>query len=87
MKVVSDSELVYPHATLGHSPDTKPFECGDNALDSAGLKSENNMMDYQNGVLCAPEAQKRDADEWTVKKLDRSMSLNDLTNNERMSEI
>ncbi|KAK3222778.1 hypothetical protein Dsin_009803 [Dipteronia sinensis] len=81
MKVVSDSEQVYPHATLVHRPDTKPFECGDNAPDSTGLKSENNMMDYQNGVLCASEAQKRDADGWTVKKLDRSMSLNDLTNN------
>ncbi|KAK0574218.1 hypothetical protein LWI29_019895 [Acer saccharum] len=81
MKVVSDSEQVHPHATLGHRPDTKPFECGDNAPDSIGLKSENNMMDYQNGVLCASEAQKRDADGWTVKKLDRSVSLNDLTNN------
>ncbi|KAL5759314.1 hypothetical protein ACOSQ2_018152 [Xanthoceras sorbifolium] len=82
MKFVSDSELVYPQATLGHRPDTKPFECDENGLDSTGLKSENNMTkDYQNGVLCASEANERDPDGWTVEKLDRSMSFNDLTNN------
>lgn len=82
---------MFPHSTLDHKPDSKPFEYHENGLDSTGLKSENNTIkEYQNGVLSASKANEgvaghlpcvtNDEDDWNERKIYRSMSLDNLAN-------
>lgn len=65
MKFVSDSEQAFPHSTLGHKPDSKHFGaiCASNANEGVA----NHLPHVTN-----------DVDGWTVRKLERSTSLNDL---------
>ncbi|KAJ0094635.1 hypothetical protein Patl1_16635 [Pistacia atlantica] len=88
---VSDNEQVFAHSTLDRKSDSKPFDYQDNAVESTRLKSGNSIVkEYQNGVLCASKPSegdadklsymKNDADGWTATKLDHSVNLNDITN-------
>ncbi|XP_041013224.1 uncharacterized protein LOC121256481 isoform X2 [Juglans microcarpa x Juglans regia] len=90
-----DSEPVFCHSTLGHKPDSKPFDYNDIALDSA-MKSQNLIMTENPSLLCDLKGDEKDAvpfsnatndgDGWTAIKFDCSMSMDDI-NNENKDEV
>ncbi|KAG6654086.1 hypothetical protein CIPAW_05G121600 [Carya illinoinensis] len=88
-----DSEPGFCHSTLGHKPDSKPFDYNDIALDSA-LKSQNLIMtENQRRLLCDLKGNEKDAvpfanatndgDGWTAIKFDCSMSMDDINNKDK----
>lgn len=92
----ADSEPVFCHSTLGHKPDSEPFDYNDIAMDSA-MKSENLIMtENQRRLLCDLKDDVKDAvpfpnatndgDGWAGIKFDCSMSM-DYINNENKDEV
>lgn len=83
-----DSEPVFCHSTLGHKPDSKPFEYNDNAIHTA-MKSGNLIMkENQKRLSCDLKGTQRgtgglpydldDRDDWTPTNFDCSLSMDDL---------
>ncbi|XP_044490202.1 uncharacterized protein LOC123214481 isoform X2 [Mangifera indica] len=76
-----DNEQVFVHPALDRKPDSKPFDYQDIPLES--------LKEFQNKLFCASKPNEGDADKssymindadgWTVTKLDHSMSLNNIT--------
>ncbi|KAK7837301.1 hypothetical protein CFP56_021378 [Quercus suber] len=88
INVLADSEPVFCHSTLGHKPDSKPFEYNDNAIHAA-MKSGNLIMkENQKRLSCDLKGTQRgtgglpydldDRDDWTATNFDCSLSMDDL---------
>ena len=88
INVLADSEPVFCHSTLGHKPDSKPFEYNDNAIHTA-MKSGNLIMkENQKRLSCDLKGNEKgtgglpydldDRDGWTATNFDCSLSMDDL---------